>query len=121
MAKSKLKIATCQFPISAFVKKNARYIRRQIREAAQNGADLVHFSEAALPGYVGNDIPSFEKFDWETLRAETRRIMSLAADYKVWLILSIGTSKCTTHRHFKVYHLKRMFDSMIEGDVVNEN
>lgn len=35
--------------------------------------------------------------------------------------MSIGTSKCTTHRHFKVYHLKRVFDSMIEGDVVNEN
>jgi len=45
-SQEKLKIATCQFPVSGDIKSNADYIQRFIKEAAANKADIVHFSEA---------------------------------------------------------------------------
>ncbi len=50
-SQEKLKVATCQFPVSGDIKSNADYIKRFIAEAAANKADIVHFSEAALTGY----------------------------------------------------------------------
>lgn len=82
-----LKVATCQFPVTGDLKSNAEYIKRYISEAAQNQADIVHFSEAALSGYPPGDIPSFENYDWEALRAETYAIMSLAREKKIWVVL----------------------------------
>ncbi len=43
----KLRIATCQFPVSADMHANGEWIRRQMRKAHQKGAELVHFSECA--------------------------------------------------------------------------
>ncbi|MEN8226732.1 MAG: carbon-nitrogen hydrolase family protein [Bacteroidota bacterium] len=86
-AQEKLKVATCQFPVTADIQSNADYIKNYIKEAAQNDAHIVHFSEAALSGYAGVDIPSFENYDWERLRAETREIMSLAKEKKIWVVL----------------------------------
>ncbi len=82
-----LKIATCQFPVTGDIRSNAEYIKKYIKEAAQNHADLVHFSEAALSGYPPKDIPSFDHFDWETLRKETYEIMDLAAENHIWVVL----------------------------------
>jgi len=45
-AQEKIKIATCQFPVSGDITSNADYINRFIAEAAANKADIVHFSEA---------------------------------------------------------------------------
>ena len=87
MASEKLRAATCQFPVSADVRSNARYVRRQMEAAASEGAHIVHFSEAALSGYGGMDVPTFEGFDWDLLRAETARILELARDLGVWVIL----------------------------------
>ena len=56
------------------------------------GADIIHFSECALSGYVGTDFPNFENYDWDLLKAETLRIMELAAVQKIWIALG------STHR-----------------------
>ena len=40
-----LRIATCQFSVEADIAHNRRWILKQIAEAADDGADLVHFSE----------------------------------------------------------------------------
>ena len=87
VSEEKLKVATCQFPVSGDIKSNANYIKEMIKEAAFNKADIVHFSEAALSGYPPGDIPSFQNFNWENLRAETYDIMSLAQKYNIWVIL----------------------------------
>ena len=87
ISEEKLKVATCQFPVSGDIKSNANYIESFIKEAAFNKADIVHFSEAALCGYPPGDIPSFQNFNWENLRAETYDIMSLAQQYNIWVIL----------------------------------
>ncbi len=79
-----LKVATCQFPVSGDVDENARYIKDFIKKAAANQADVVQFSEAALSGYAGVDIPDFDNYDWDKLRTQTREIMSLARDNSIW-------------------------------------
>jgi len=86
-SEEKLKVATCQFPVSGNIESNADYIKRFIKEAALNKADIVHFSEAALSGYPPKDIPSFQNFNWAELRDETYSIMSLAQKHHIWVVL----------------------------------
>jgi len=82
-----LRIATCQFPVTGDIRENAEYIKKFIREAGENNADIIQFPEAALSGYPPKDIPSFENYDWESLRKETRRIMSFAKESGIWVIM----------------------------------
>ena len=42
MAQRKLKAATCQFPVSGNLDRNAKYILRYIKRAADMEADVVH-------------------------------------------------------------------------------
>lgn len=87
LGQEKLKVATCQFPVTGDLNSNARYIKKFIKEAAQNNAGIVHFSEASLSGYPPSDIPSFENYDWEALRQQSYEIISLAKKYNIWVIL----------------------------------
>ena len=63
-----------------------------MQKASRNGADIVHFSECALSGYVGTDFPNFDGYDWELLKAETQKVMALAAKLRLWVVLG------STHR-----------------------
>ncbi len=92
MADRCLKIATCQFAVSRSVKQNSRSICGYLRKASKAGADIVHFSECALSGYVGTDFPNFDRYDWDLLKAETQKLMALAAELRLWVVLG------STHR-----------------------
>jgi predicted amidohydrolase len=83
----KLRIATCQFPVSGSPAENAKFVRDFMRKAAAEGANLLHTSEASLSGYAGTDFQSFEKYDWDALRKETTGLRALAKDLKMWLVL----------------------------------
>ena len=83
----KFKIATCQFPVTGDLQSNKKYIKEFIKEAASNGASIVHFSEAALTGYPPKDIPSFENYDWNALYNVTLEIMAMAKQFNIWVIL----------------------------------
>jgi predicted amidohydrolase len=83
----KLRVAACQFPVSATISANADWIEKQMHQAKKQGADIVHFPEAALPGYGGVDHKTFDGFDWEELRARTRCILSLADELNLWVLL----------------------------------
>ena len=82
-----LRIASCQFPVTEHITKNAAYIRRYMRKAAEAEAHVLHTSEVCLSGYAGTDFASFDGFDWDLLRKETARLRELAADLRIWLIL----------------------------------
>jgi deaminated glutathione amidase len=91
-----LKIATCQFPVSGDVNANADYICRYIIAAADQQCDVVHFCETALTGYAGScpefgvpvfEVASFDGYDWDGLRAQTQRIMSLARQHGICVVL----------------------------------
>jgi predicted amidohydrolase len=87
-----LRLATCQFPVSADVRANGKWVRTQMRQASDQGAVLIHFSECALSGYAGVDLPSIDKLDWSALHEETEAVLSLARTLKVWVVLG------STHR-----------------------
>lgn len=86
-SQEKMKIATCQFPVSGEILDNSGYIKGFIREAATNGCDIIQFPEQALSGYPPVDIPSFQDYDWDLLRAESEKIMALAKEYNIWVVL----------------------------------
>ncbi|MFC1792863.1 carbon-nitrogen hydrolase family protein [Planctomycetota bacterium] len=92
MGTSVLKVATCQFVVGRSVKRNSLAICEYMLKAKKAKADIVHFSECALSGYVGTDFPNFEGYDWQLLKEETEKIMALAAKLKLWIVLG------STHR-----------------------
>jgi predicted amidohydrolase len=83
----KLRVATCQFPVSGQIVDNANYIREFLHQAAAAGAHLLHTSEASLSGYAGVDLPAREDFDWNTLRRETAALRAEARALGLWLVL----------------------------------
>jgi len=87
MAVGMLKVATCQFAVSSSIKRNARRICEFLRKAKNSKADIVHFSECALSGYVGTDFASFNGYDWTLLREETEKIMAIAGQLGLWVVL----------------------------------
>ena len=87
MASEVLKVATCQFAVSASIKRNAKQICEYMRKAKRQGADIVHFPECALSGYVGFDFPNFDGFDWGLLKKETLKVMALAGKLRMWVAL----------------------------------
>jgi predicted amidohydrolase len=93
----KLSVATCYFPVDADIRRNRRYVMRQMRIARQGGADIAHFPEACLSGYGGVDFPSYRDFDWALLGACTRDILALARELRLWVV--IGSSHPLTGRH----------------------
>jgi deaminated glutathione amidase len=93
----KLTVATCQFPVDADVRRNLRYVARQIQAAKDHGAHVAHFPEACLSGYAGVDFPSFQGFDWDLLHECTQRVLDLARQCHLWVIL--GSTHRLTGRH----------------------
>jgi len=86
-AKEKLRVATCQFPVSAQPAENARYVRDFARQAADAGAHLLHTSEASLSGYAGIDVKSFANYEWAALRQEMAGLRQIAKELKIWMVL----------------------------------
>ena len=87
-----LKVATCQFAVGVSIKRNSNRICEFLHKASKAKADIVHFSECALSGYVGTDFPNFNGYDWILLREETEKIMAIAAKLGLWVVLG------STHR-----------------------
>ncbi len=83
----RIRIASCQFPVSSDIKENYNYIREQITEASLKKADVAHFPECALSGYPGTDMMSLENFDWDELHAMTDSIEALARKLDIWVIV----------------------------------
>ena len=84
---STLRVASCQFPVTDDVGRNARYILTYMKKAKEAGADILHTSEGCLSGYAGPDFRSFDGYDWELLRGHTRRLREEAARLGMWLAL----------------------------------
>jgi deaminated glutathione amidase len=80
-----LTVATCQFPVSADIGRNAGWVARQLREAAGQGARVAHFPEGALSGYAGTDFATFAGYDWDALDRATDDIRELARELGIWV------------------------------------
>lgn len=88
----KLRVATCQFSVEPSISHNLSETLRLMDEAHSEESDIVHFSECALSGYAGVDIPDAESIDWTRLRLATSEIMERARKLKLWVLLG------STHR-----------------------
>ena len=86
----KLRIASCQFPVTGDISRNARYVRRYLKRASDAGADILHTSEACLSGYAHTDFDSFDGYNWDLLRAETQSLRELCREQSIGLILGSG-------------------------------
>ncbi len=82
-----VRVATCQLPVKADIEANLRYVARQIRVAKKRAADVAHFPEGALSGYAGSDFDTFQGFDWDGLQHATDRVLDLARQLGIWVIL----------------------------------
>jgi deaminated glutathione amidase len=81
-----LKVATCQFPVSADIGQNADWVTRQMSEAARRGARVTHFPEGALSDYAGADFQTFTGYDWDTLDRATDRVRERAGQLGIWVV-----------------------------------
>jgi predicted amidohydrolase len=100
----KLSVATCQFPTSADIHSNFRYVSRLMQHARGKGADVAHFPEACLSGYAGADFESYEGFDWKSLRECTHQLIDLAGELGLWTILGSTHQLSAPHKpHDSLY------------------
>ena len=87
MDKGILNIASCQFPVTADISENAGHVMHFMTQAAENQADVVHFSECAVSGYAGVDFESFDNYNWDLLKEKMLEIVQLAQKLNIWTVL----------------------------------
>jgi predicted amidohydrolase len=96
------------------VSHNRRWILRQIDQAAEAGAHIAHFSECALSGYAGVDIPGVAALDWDALKRATQDIQAAARRRKIWVLLGSTHPLSDGHKpHNSVYVIDR------QGEIVS--
>ena len=95
---SVLQVATCQFPVSADIGANLRYVKRQMVTASRRGARVAHFPEGALSGYAGADFATFDGYDWDRLHAATAEIAEHARRLRLWLVLGSAHRLSGSHK-----------------------
>jgi len=99
-----LTVATCQFPVSADIGANLRYVRRQLDTASRRGARVAHFPEGALSGYAGTDFDSFAGYPWDRLYDATAEIAQLARQLRLWVVLGSAHRLGAPHKpHNSLY------------------
>jgi predicted amidohydrolase len=97
-------VATCQFPVSADIRANLVYVKRQMRLAKQRGAHVVHFPEGALSGYAGTDFEDFTDFDWNALRQAASEVLGYARRARLWVVLGSAHRLSDGHKpHNSLY------------------
>jgi predicted amidohydrolase len=85
-----LRLALAQTLVTPEVAANAASIRRALRRAKAEGADLVQLTEGALSGYGRKALTPFERWtgdDWAALRHHSERIAGLAGELGLWVVL----------------------------------
>lgn len=104
MSQLGLRVATCQFPVSADIGQNLRYITRQLYLARDRGARVAHFPEASLSGYAGVDFPSHNGFAWALLEESVRAVLELAGELGIWVLLGSAHRLSGDHKpHNSLY------------------
>jgi len=92
MSTRRLRIATCQFAVTADIDANFARVVRQMRNARRRGADIAHFSECSLSGYLGVELRNERQLNYDRLIDRTRQIIALAQELDLRVVLG------STHR-----------------------
>jgi len=98
MSRGKIRVATCQFAESFDPRRNAAKVLRYLRDAKRARAELVHFHEACLTGYLARSgAPRGSAAGWATLRDATEGVCREAKRLKLWVVL--GSAHPLTGAH----------------------
>jgi len=104
MPNTSINIATAQSVISKDVAANGHEIRQLMRLAKSQGADLIHFSEGALSGYVKSQILDWQEVDWQALERELMLTMQAAGNLGIWVVVGSNHRLTEPHRpHNSLY------------------
>jgi predicted amidohydrolase len=102
--KPTLTLATAQSIVTADVKANGVEIRRLMRAARAQGADIVHFPESAMSGCAKAHIKRWSDVDWSALESELHETAALAATLGIWVVLGSAHRLSSPHRpHNSLY------------------
>lgn len=86
-----LVVGAFQFAGSDDPARNAGALERGIREAATRGVRLLATQECALSGYPPLEVPSPQAVDREAQRAGVRRVVDLAKEHRMYVLLGLTT------------------------------
>ncbi len=104
MSSTQFRLATAQNHISADVRENGHCIRELMCAARRAGADLIHFPEGALSGYVKRQISDWAQVDWAALDEELEHTASLANELNLWVVLGANHRFVSPYRpHNSLY------------------
>jgi predicted amidohydrolase len=97
-------LATAQSLITPDVRANGIEIRRLMELARAQGADIIHFPEAAMSGYTKSQIKSWNDVDWNALETELHDTARLAASLGLWAAIGCVHRLTAPHRpHNSLY------------------
>ena len=98
MKRGQIRVAVCQFAESFSPRRNAALIRRYLAQAKRRQAQLVHFHEACLTGYLARQsaLPRNRAY-WRGLCESTESICAEARRLKLWVVL--GSAHQLTRPH----------------------
>lgn len=100
----RIEVATCYLATTPDLRVNADRICDQMRQARAHGAEVAHFPEAGLPGYAGADVEGYSSLDWRVLEKCTHRVLELARDVGLWILLGSIHRLTGAHKpHNSVY------------------
>lgn len=98
-------IATAQSEITTSLDNNAKNIQQLLRRSSDAGADIVHFPEGALSGYVKSQIASWQSFDWAALEAQLGYIKSLCEELGIWAVIGSAHNDFDGQRPFNSLYI----------------
>jgi predicted amidohydrolase len=106
LRKAPLTLATAQSVITADIRANGVEIRRLMRAARDQAADIVHFPESAMSGCSKAHIKRWSDVPWPVLEAELEETAALAASLGIWVVLGSAHRLTIPHRpHNSLYVL----------------
>lgn len=89
-----------QSQITPDLTENAAEIARHLRNAKAAGADIVHFPEAALTGYVKHQIKDWADVDWPASERALADLRSLCAELSIAAVIGAAHRPSTMERPF---------------------
>ena len=100
-----IRVGIAQPEISADARVNGKSVRAAMRKAAAARARLVQFPEGMLSGYAKEQIADWSQVDWAAVRAELEKIMALAAELRLWVVLGSAHPLTPPHRPHNSLHV----------------
>lgn len=85
MSQPRLSVATAQFAVTADPMANARRMITLMRRVAGD-AEVVHFPECALSGYLDKKVERWTGYDWAALAAARDQLTQACRDLGIWAV-----------------------------------